>query len=157
MDRLPVSGGVTRVANTSLLKTKVEPYVRKVLCSEYSIAFASAKVSLTTGGSHEFDAVSTGDRIVASIKSSSGKTRSENVPSGKIKDAEAELYYLMLVPASIRLLVLTNREFFDIMTKRLVDKLPQNIELRLISLPQELQEQVDIVQKKASVEVSPVT
>lgn len=143
------------MADTSLLKTIVEPHVRAELTSEFGVSFAANTVILTTGGTHEFDAVSTDGRIVASIKSASGKTSGGKVPSGKIKDVEAELYYLSLVSAQNRLLVLTTPEFYDIMSRRLAGRLLREIELRLISLPHELQEQVNLVQKRASAEVSP--
>jgi len=62
-----------------------------------------------TGGAHEFDAVSDDLSIVPAIKAAGGRTASARIPSGKIKNAEAELYYLTLVPAEVRLLVLASR------------------------------------------------
>ena len=137
-----------------MLKNEIEAHGREVLCCKFEVAFASKELRLTTGGSHEFDAVSTDDRIVASIKSASDKTSNGKYPAGKIKDAEAELYYLTLVSAHSKSLVLTDPQFFERMKNRLKGKLPQNIKLRLIPLSSEMQEQVDIVRKKASDEMS---
>ena len=142
------------MANTTIYEELVEPYVRKKLCEEFGVAFSSEKVTLTTGGLHEFDAVSSDRRIVAGIKSAPDRTSGRNIPSGKIKSAEAELYYLTLAPASKRLLVLTTPEFHARMKKRLDGARHPDIELKLIPLPPELQKQVNAVRKKASAEMS---
>ena len=115
---------------------------------------STSVLTLTTGGTHEFDAVSDDQKIVASIKSAGGKTARGKRPSGKISDSEAELYYLTLVQSEIRFLVLTTPEFYDIMAKRLEGRLASGIELTLIELPEEMQAQIAQVQNSASAEVS---
>lgn len=99
------------MADTSFLRNQVEEYVRSELSREFGVPFRPDMVELVIGGTHEFDAVSPDLRIVAAIKTAGGKTRNKKNPSGKIKDVEAELYYLTLVPAEVRLLVVTSREF----------------------------------------------
>ena len=143
------------MADTTFLKTVVEPHVRSVLQQEFGVSFEAQEVALSTGATQEFNAVS-GDRsIVAAIKSASGRTAGGKIPSGKIKTAEAELYYLSLAQARTRLLVLTNPEFYEIMSKRLEGRLAPGISLRLVELPQEMQAKVSALQKVASKEVSP--
>jgi len=145
------------MADTTLLKYVVEPYVRGILQREYGCPFHCRRLTLSTGGSHEFDAVSEDGQVVASIKAASGRTAGGKNPSGKIKDAEAELYYLTLAPGRERLLVLTDPEFHDIMVRRLSGRLASGLALRLIPLPLEMMQQVRKIQEKASAEVSPTT
>ena len=145
------------MADTTIMRRCVEPYVRNVLAEELGIPFQSRVVGLSTGGTHEFDAVSEDGQVVAAIKSASGRTASGKNPSGKIRDVEAELYYLSLASAPTRILILTNREFFEIMSRRLRGRLAPGLSLGLVTLPRELQERIRTVQRKASDEVSPPT
>jgi len=142
------------MANTTYLKTTVEPFVRSALRAEFGVEFRSRVVTLLTGGSHEFDAVSDDGQVVAAIKSASGKTSGGKNPSGKIKDAEAELYYLTLVNARTRILVLTNQEFYGILQARLRGRLAAGLSLKLVGLPPEMTEEVRRIQREASAEVS---
>ncbi|MDI6872062.1 MAG: hypothetical protein QME79_12110 [Bacillota bacterium] len=142
------------MADTRFLKDQVEQYVRAALKGEYGVGFDSRFLKLSTGGRHEFDAVSEDEQIVATIKSSSGKTAAGNLPSGKIQAVEAELYYLTLVDAPVRMVVLTTPQFFDIMRGRLKGKLAPGLHLKLVELPSELQALASRVQQKASREVS---
>ena len=143
------------MADTTVLKRVVEPFVRHVLAEEFGMEFESQVVTLSTGGTHEFDAVSSDGKVFASIKSASGKTSGGNNPSGKIRDVEAELYYLALAEAPTRILVLTNPEFFEIMSRRLTGRLAPGISMRLVELPSNIVSQVEQVQRAASSEVSP--
>ena len=142
------------MADTTYLKRVVEPFVREALAKEYGQRFVSRVLRLSSGGTHEFDAVSNDGRIVASIKSASGNTARGRIPSGKIKDSIAELYFLCLVSAPMRVLVLTSPEFYKILSRKLVGRLADGLSLRLVSLPQEIQDQVERIQRVASEEVS---
>ncbi|MCL6447252.1 MAG: hypothetical protein K6U04_03725 [Armatimonadetes bacterium] len=142
------------MANTTYLRKNVEEYVRKELAREFGIAFKPRLLTLITGGKHEFDAVSDDGTIVASIKTAGGKTARGRVPSGKIKNAEAELYYLTLVSASKRLLVFTSQEFYQIMSARLEGRLAPGLSLKLVLLPRNMQEEIKRIQRVASNEVS---
>jgi len=144
------------MANTSYLRKVVERYVRSQLQEEYGQPFASVVLPLTTGGTHEFDAVSEDGTIVVSIKSSSGLTATGRNPSGKIKDSIAELYFLSLVPAVERQLILTTPAFFDIFMKVMKNKIAPGISVRRIPLPVDIQLEVDKIVAGASAEVSPV-
>ena len=142
------------MADTTYIKRMVEPYVRVELGREFGINFSSQELTLTTGGTHEFDAVSDDRKIVASIKSAGGKTARGKRPSGKIRNSEAELYYLTLVQSETKLLIFTTPEFYDIMSKRLEGRLASDITLKLIELPEEIQRQITQIQTIASAEVS---
>lgn len=126
------------MADTTYLRRVVETYVRDQLAAEFRQPFSPMFLALQPGGRHEFDAVSEDRRVVASIKAASGLTASGRKPSGKIKDCIAELYYLALVEAPIRRLVLTTPAFFAIFAKATVGAVAQGIDLVCVPLPREM-------------------
>lgn len=63
----------------------------------------------------------------------------------------------MLVNAPIKIVVLTDPEFYRIMDKRLKRALAPGLHLQLIELPPDLQREVAKVQQEASQEVSPLS
>jgi hypothetical protein len=144
------------MANTRYLTTVVENEVRAFLSARHGVAFMKRPLPLTTGGRHEFDAVSDDRSVIASIKSASGRTAGGKMPSGKIKDCIAELYFLTLVDAPQRILVLTSPEFHALFTRVMAGKIASGITVEHLPLPEEIQAQVDAVQRAASVEVFPV-
>lgn len=143
------------MADTTVQRTAVEEHVRARLTEQYGQSFTSRKLVLRPGGIREFNAVSDDGRIVASIKAASGRTAGGKSPSGKIKSALADLYYLTLVDAAERLLVLTSPEFYDIFTSKIAGALGDGLRVECIPLPPDLQEAVDAVVRVASDEVSP--
>ncbi|HEV8699211.1 MAG TPA: hypothetical protein VGQ89_16065 [Candidatus Limnocylindrales bacterium] len=143
------------MANTTYLRRAVETYVRDQLAGEFRQSFSARFLTLQPGGRHEFDAVSDDRRVVASIKAASGLTASGRNPSGKIKDSIAELYYLSLVEAPIRRLILTTTDFFAIFARATVGAVAPGIDVVCVPLPREMQLEVDKVVLAASKEVSP--
>ncbi len=143
------------MANTNYYKTHVEPEVRKALQKEFGVEFSVQFLKLDSGGEHEFDAVSVDKKIVTSIKSSSGKTSGGKRPSAKISIAISEIYFLSLVKAEKKILVLTDPEFYEILLKNLKDtgKLHPDVELKCILLPKEMQDVIDQKRKISSKEV----
>lgn len=107
------------MANTSKLRYKVEPWVRAQLEARFHQTFNSRVLELAPGGRHEFDAVSEDGSIVVSIKTTSGLTSGGKFPGGKVNAVTAELYYLSLVNAPTKVLILTNPEFHDILHSHL--------------------------------------
>jgi hypothetical protein len=141
------------MANTLLMKTLVEPYVRDQLAKEFGQPFTSRFLPLPGGGRHEFDAVADDRTIVTSIKSSSGLTSGGKRPGAKIQACYAELYYLVQIEAPSRLLVMTNPEFFGIFERDSRGRLAPGIDLKLVRLPAEIQGAVDEVTRAASAEM----
>lgn len=141
------------MANTALLRYKVEPVIRMQLQEEFGKVFTSQVLHLPGGASREFDAVSDDSTIVVSIKTSSGLTSGGNIPGGKINGCIADLYYLSLIDAPVRRLVLTNPDFYEIFTKRMSGALPEGVEVTLVPLPPGLQTEVDRVIREASDEI----
>src|SRR5689334_14604838 len=102
------------MANTTALQEAFE-WVRGQLSAEYGQEFAKRLVPLRTGGSHTFNAVAHNRSVVATVMNSSGATSGGKKPVGKIRGGLAELYYLSLVDAPVRLLILTDKEFLEFM------------------------------------------
>jgi len=143
------------MANTELLKLEVEKFACAALREKYGVEFTKQRLQLITGGMHEFDAVSADRTIVTSIKSHSGLTSGGNIPAGKIHTAIAEVYFLSLVQAPKRQLILTTPEFFEILSRSLRGKIAPGVDIVLLPLSNELQTLVTEVQRKASLEMRP--
>jgi len=142
------------MANTHLIKTRVEPFVRDWLAEKYAQKFTKEFLSLSDCcGVHEFDAVSADKKIVCGIKSSSAATSGGKNPSGKIAGAYEELYFLASVDANQRLLVLTDEEFFRLLSKRMKGKLSREIKLLYCPLTPELAQLVGAIQSDARDEI----
>lgn len=142
------------MANTHLIKTLVEPYVRQQLELNFGQPFSVEFLPLPGGGRHEFDAVSADRSVVAAIKSNSGLTSGGNRPGAKILSCYAELYYLLQMDAPHRMLVMTNPEFFDIFSRDSAGRLHPDLELKLVRLPVEMQARIDGVTQAASQEMA---
>lgn len=152
--RSPFSARLSDVANTSYLRYQVEPWIRDQLRDNYHQAFTSQVLELRTGGRREFDAVSEDNRIVASVKAHSGVTSGGKNPSAKINSALLEIYFLMLVPADERVLILTNPEFFEIFSHSTKGRVVPEVRVELMPLPPDMQAQVEAVTKRASDEMA---
>jgi len=71
------------MANTTLLKTRVEDHVRRWLAIKFGMPFRSEFLFLSRvngkAARHEFDAVSEDKKIVCAIKTASWKTSGGNM------------------------------------------------------------------------------
>lgn len=148
------------MADTRLIKEKVEPFVISWLEVNYPSHTFSKKflqVGTKQDGSpalHEFDAVSNDENIVAAIKSHSGKTSGGKRPAGKIGMVYQELYFLSLVNAKRKLLILTDKDFHRDFVKESDGKIARDIETILCELPAELRSEVNRIRQIASQEQS---
>jgi hypothetical protein len=123
------------MANTNYYKSHVEPFVRTELERIHGVPFTSQHLTLTTGAKHEFDAVSVDRQIVASIKSLSGKTSGGKRPAAKYSTCLAELYFLSLVAAPKRILVLTTPDWHTMFVTYIEGRQHPGVEIELIKLP----------------------
>lgn len=142
------------MANTHEIKRQIEPYVRGRLAERFGVTFSKRMLPLAgCKGVHEFDAVSEDGKIVASVKSSSGRTSGDRNPSGKFHASFEELYFLSLVSAEVKLLVLTSREFYDLFKKRSAGRIAPGIELWHCPLSPELELLIGQIASEASDEI----
>ncbi len=146
------------MAKTTRLR-EVELFVRKELERHYAgHTFTEKPLPLCkrrdgTSAFHKFDAVSEDNTIVASIKSHSWKTRGGKHPAGKIAGLFQALYFLSLVNAQNKLLILTDKEAYDGFLRVSDGKISNDIEIRLCPLPPELEVMVNKVRQQASEEM----
>ncbi len=71
------------MADTTALKKQIEPHVQAWLQTQFGMRFRRQTVPLTghgTAGEHQFAAVSKDGKIVASVKSLSGRITGKNLP-----------------------------------------------------------------------------
>jgi hypothetical protein len=143
------------MANTRYLTTAVEDEVRHSLSERHQTSFHRRTMRLQAGGEHEFGAVSDNGRIVASIKTASPSGPGGRDP-GKVVNCFAELYFLSLVRARRRLLVLTSAEFCELFQAVARGKVATGIDIVHIPLSAGVQARVSAVQQAAGNEAQPV-
>ncbi len=145
------------MADTSLLKTKVENRVRTWLANKFSQSFHSVSLLLTRvkdqPARHEFDAVSEDKRIVCAIKTASWKTSGGKRGAGKIQGAYEELYFLDHVEAEKKYLVLTDSEFFENFKRDTRGKLSAFTKLLSCELPEDPKGQVGAIRAASRAEL----
>lgn len=148
------------MAKTTELR-EVELFVRKALEKDYlGHTFTEKTLPLRKkrdgkDAFHKFDAVSEDMTIIASIKSHSWLTSGGNLPVGKIGQIYQSLYFLSLVDAKTKLLILTDREAYEDFLTISDGKVAEGIETKFYPLSPELQLLVNKVHQKASQEMSP--
>ncbi len=137
------------MANTTFLKGTVESFVRDWLAHRFGQPFHSRFLELLgvkdRVGKHEFDAVSEDGKIVCGIKTASWKTSGGKRGSGKIQGAYAEIYFLSLIDAAEKYLVVTDTEFFRSLKRDAKGKLAPGIDILHCELPDDLKREVDII------------
>jgi len=145
------------MADTSYLKSIVEDHVRGWLKEKFGRTFAPAFLSLAgvqgKARTHEFDAVSEDRTIVCSIKTASWKTSGGKRGSGKVHGAYTELYFLGLVAARDKYLVLTDPEFFRCFTRETGGRLINGVTLLHCPLPDDLCREINSIRTKSRSEL----
>ena len=144
------------MADTTALKKQIEPHVQEWLGVLFGVRFRRRTVPLTgqgTVGKHQFATVSEDGKIVASVKNHSAETTGDNLPSGKIDSCYAEIYYLSLVQAEKKLLVLTDREFCRLFSMQSAGMVVEGIDILHCPLPPDLEKIKNAVRRIASAEI----
>ena len=114
------------------------------------MSFAKRTVRLRTGGSRSFNAVASDGNTIAPVLNSSGITSGGKKPTGKIRYAISELYFLSLADAPQRLLIATNAEFLEYLENETTGALVDGVRLEHVPLPAELAARVAEVTTAAS-------
>jgi len=141
------------MANTNALK-EIEQYVRSWCLSKYGVEFENQEkeLRLITGGLHKFDVVSKDGTIVAGIKTSALRENGK-VGVGVIKSTFTELYFLSLIKASTKLMILTNKGYYEHFEKISRGKVADVIKIIHCPLPQDAQEKIAIVHRNCRKEI----
>ncbi|MBI4286855.1 MAG: hypothetical protein HY671_00320 [Chloroflexi bacterium] len=125
------------MADTSYIQNEVEPYVRGWLSSLLfpGRQFSTQSLQLSSGAFHKFGAVSQDKVIVAEIKGHSWKKRNSKPPTEKYAQLYQALYFLSLVTATQKFLVVTNEEMYRDFKRRSEGRVAEGIRILLCPLP----------------------
>jgi len=139
------------------IQLEVEDWVRREWMPEkFRCQFFRERVSLSSGGVFDFDAVSEDGKIVATISTSGARTSSGKNAVGKMLKVRSDIYFLLLASTERRLAVLTELDMFEQWQKEIAGgRVPASIEFVYVELPVELDNRLKGARNKASVEVSP--
>ena len=123
------------MANTVAVAKEIEKFIQNELTKEYNQIFSEKKVKIGEKKDGEpavykFDAVSKDERIVAGVKSHSGRTKTGKFPRAKIGMTYTDIFFLSLTKAKEKLLILTSKEFYELFVKDSDGKIPGDIEIR---------------------------
>jgi hypothetical protein len=145
------------VADTRYLKSIVEDCVRAWLEVKFGQPFRPQFLPLigVQGKSrlHEFDAVSKDDSIVCGVKTASWKTSGNKRGSGKVQGAYTELYFLNLVQAKQKCLILTDPQFYRCFQRETDGRLVMGVTLLHCPLPAELCTEIAKIRKTSRCEL----
>ena len=141
------------MANTKALKD-IEKHIRDWCSRKYSVKFANheKQLQLITGGVHKFDVVSEDGSIVAGVKTSALRDNGK-VGVGVIKSTFTELYFLSLVKANTKLMILTNNGYCKYFSRISKGKVAVGIEIIHCPLSKEIEEHIAVVHKNCRKEI----
>jgi hypothetical protein len=141
----------------SRTRLKIEKWIREVwLPQKYEQEFSAEHLQLSSGGYFDFDAVSADGTIVASISTSSARTRSGRRATGKIHKLRGDMLFLLMVQADKRIIVLSEKDMCDYLIKEKDNgRVPPEIEFVHASIPEDLKKELNAAKKIAAQEVMP--
>ncbi len=139
------------------IQLEVEDWVRRDwMPKKYGQGFRKNRVPLSSGGVFDFDAVSTDKSIVANISTSGATTAGGKNAAGKLMKIRSDMFFLLLVKAERRIIILTERDMYDRCLKEVDNgRVPTAIEIARVEIPEELSLKLQEARKVASDEVSP--
>jgi len=140
------------VANTTKIKTVIDPYVRDWLSNRFpGHTFQEQLVPLTSGHSHKFDAVAEDRSIVGAILSSRPMTKGGKENTGGRRKALEDVALLKLLPYSVKkIMVFTDAGFRDLIHRRAARLGIESIDMMACELPMYLAQLRNEILDKAS-------
>jgi hypothetical protein len=129
------------MADTTKIKTLIEPYVRKWLSNQFpGHVFEKKSVKLASGGRHRFDAVAEDGSFVAAILSNRAHTRTHRENTGGVRKALTDLSYLQGLPASVqKIMVFTDHSFCHLIRLRASRLVRAPVQMMVCTLPPHLE------------------
>ena len=142
------------MADTTLIKTQIEPYVRQWLSRRFSgLVFTEQPLPLASGLPHIFDAVSEDTAVVAAILCNRPKTRTGRENTGGVRKALLDVEYLKGLPSEAgKVMVFTNPGFRDLVGRRAKRMGVGEIQMLFCQLSPELEELLAHILDEASSE-----
>ncbi|MCY4350408.1 MAG: hypothetical protein OXC25_11240 [Thiotrichales bacterium] len=153
----PISFNENREMADTRVQTKVEDWVRCEWMSErFGQRFSRERLGLSSGGVFDFDAVSSDGSIVANISTSGSRTASGKHAVGKMLKVRSDIFFLLLVQADRKLVLLTERDMYDRWLSEVESgRVPASIEFVHVDIPDHLETQLQASRRAASREVTP--
>jgi hypothetical protein len=139
------------------IQIEVEDWVRRNwMPQQFGQNFYRERLSLISGGVFDFDAVSEDHKIVATISTSGSKTATGKHAVGKLHKIRSDMFFLLLVDADRRLVILTEPDMFELCKKEAEGgRVPSSIEFFCTQIPDDLAVRLRSARQVASKEVSP--
>jgi hypothetical protein len=136
----------------------VEGYIRaEWLPRKFGQVFTKKTARLRTNGSFEFDAVSNDGQIVCCISANSGRARQGGLAKSKMNKIRSDIMFLMLSEASQKLMILADTDLYNFSkSEQQRGRLPQEIDLCLADLPNDIGALLLKAQEAASQEITSV-
>ncbi len=106
-----------------------EAKVRELLGKEFGVGFIKKRLSLRTGILHEFDLVSHDGKIVGEV--TSAKHTEKAYPNTRFPRAMLACRYLEMVDAERKLMIFTDKQFYENFKEDSQGLLFGNIEIRV--------------------------
>lgn len=128
------------MANTTKIKTVIEPYIQNWLSTKFpGHIFKEKLVTLSTGSSYRFDAVAEDGFIVGAILCNRPKTRTGRENTGAVHKARNDVDSLKLLPAVVKkLMVFTDAGFCELVSRRAARFGTESIDMIVCILPPNL-------------------
>lgn len=124
------------------------------LSSKFNLGFAKKSLTMQQRGECEFNAVSTNGKIVANISTAQAHTYRGSTGSAKKSKLRADCLMLHLAVAEKKLMILTEKSMYKLANKEQEEgRLPLDIEILYVELPDELKHELSYAQEKASREM----
>lgn len=141
------------MADTNLLKS-VEPLVRRWAADQYQRPIEDGEVALelVSGGRHKFDVVSVDRTLIGGVKANRARVDGR-AGTGVIKSLFTELYFLTLVEAEVKLLVLTDPALYRYFQSQASGRIASGIEVIEFALPEEIAALLAPVHEASSSEI----
>lgn len=142
------------MASTHVQKSCELWIVNHWLPEKYGCAFRSKRLLMQGRGKFEFDAVSEDSTIVGNVSTASAFTHRGSIASGKKSKLRADCLMLALVSATKKLMLLTEADMAEFAFNEQKDgRLPLEIEICHVELPEDLKAQLSEARDVASKEV----
>jgi hypothetical protein len=140
------------MADTTPIKTQIEPYVRKWLGRKIpGLVFTERLLPLTSGLPYNFDAVSQDTAVVGAILCNRPRTRTGRENTGGVRKALLEVGWLRQLPSETKkVMVFTDSGFCELFRRRAKQLGIQDIQLMVCQLPPALKESLMQVLDEAS-------
>ena len=140
------------MADTTKIKTVIEPYVRNWLSKQFpGHVFKEKPIQLPTGKSYTFDAVAEDASVVAAILSNRAKTRTGRENTGGVRKALSEISYLKAAPGGAnKVMVFTDDDFCQLIRRRANRLGTEPIQMMVCKLPPHLEAELREILDKAS-------